>query len=133
MPYSSPLIDDLDRLRKERPDWPFSDILKKRATETYLRHGEIEPIVKSLIPLAEEFEAQHSTALKDHPLAMMKALADALVSKTAIAKNIRPIRRACQPVHQMVVSGRVETEGERRADCHQVSANSHRIRIFSEF
>lgn len=90
MPHSSPLIDDLDRLRRERPDWPFSDILKKRASDTYLRHCEIEPFVKSLIPLAEDFEKQHSSALKDHPLALMKALVDTLVSTSSITKKYSP-------------------------------------------
>lgn len=90
MTRTSPLIDDLDRLRRERPDWLFSDILKKRATETYLRRGEIEPFVTTLIPLAEEFEERHSSALKDHPLAMMKALADVLGSTSPIAKKYSP-------------------------------------------
>lgn len=87
MPRTASLIDDLDRLHRERPDWLFSDLLKKRATETYLRRGEIEPFLKTLIPLAEDFEAHQSSALKDRPLALMKALADTLGLKASIAKK----------------------------------------------
>jgi hypothetical protein len=90
MPYRSPIIDDLNRLQRERPDWLFSDILKKRASETYLRRGEIEPFVTTLIPLAEDFEAHQSSALKDNPLALMKALADVLGSKSEVVKKYSP-------------------------------------------
>ena len=90
MRQTETLIDELTRLRWQRPDWSFSDILKKHACENYLCRGTIDPFVRTLIPLAEEYEHHHSSKFKDHPLALMRTLADVLTRKDAIAKKYSP-------------------------------------------